>query len=147
MARIIDLQLAKGKMAAAELTGCELLRAEHGEALVEMVVAPGHMNPVGTLMGGLYGVLMDMAMGMALFSVLGDDEAMATMELKINYFRPAVLGDRLVARGYLVNRSAVTNYLECEVHNAAGKLVAKASSTCYTLRGERAAQAFAFYDK
>jgi len=60
-----------------------------------------------------------------------------TIELKINFFRP-VWETRLRAEGKVLRRGSTIGYIECEITDESGRLVAKASSTCMALRGERA---------
>ena len=59
------------------------------------------------------------------------------MELKINFFRP-VWEARLKAEGKVVRRGRNFGYVECEVTDEHGQLIAKAASTCLALRGEDA---------
>lgn len=59
------------------------------------------------------------------------------IELKINFLRP-VWRTTLRARGKVVRRGRTIGFVECDVVDGDGKLVAKASSTLMTLRGEQA---------
>jgi acyl-coenzyme A thioesterase PaaI-like protein len=45
---------------------------------------------------------------------------------------------RLRAEGKVVRRGSTVGYVECEITDESGRLVAKAASTCMALRGERA---------
>jgi uncharacterized protein (TIGR00369 family) len=76
-------------------------------------------------------------MGMAFASTLAADESFTTMSLSINFFRP-VWKSALRAEAHVLNRGKNVGYIECEVHDENGKLVAKANSTCFVLSGERA---------
>src|SRR5260370_28525842 len=76
-------------------------------------------------------------MGMAFASTLAAEESFTTVELKINFFRP-VWEARLQADGRVVRRGSPTGYVECEIKDESGHLIAKASSTCMVLRGDRA---------
>ena len=51
--------------------------------------------------------------------------------------RPVVEG-KLTATARVVHRGRTVGMAECEVANAEGKTVARASSTCSVLRGEAA---------
>jgi uncharacterized protein (TIGR00369 family) len=122
----------------AELIGLEEPRLENGEAIMEMVAGEQHSNPMGTLHGGILCDLADAAMGMAYFSQLEEGESFTTLELKINYLRPFWTG-RLVAHGRVVSRGKTVGMTECEIVDERGRLIAKATSTCLTLRGDAAA--------
>jgi len=58
--------------------------------------------------------------------------------MKINFFRP-VWKAQLRAEAKMVQRGKTIGYLECDVTDEGGRLIAKASSTCLVLRGEKAA--------
>jgi uncharacterized protein (TIGR00369 family) len=123
----------------ARLIGFEPVELERGRAVFELDVDPNrHANPMGTLHGGVLCDLADAAMGVAYGSLLADDETFTTLELKINFLRPVWSG-RITATGRVVQGGRTIGLMECDVVDASGRLVARASSTCMTLRGERAA--------
>ncbi len=74
---------------------------------------------------------------MAFVTTLAPDESFTTMALSINFFRP-VWQARLRAEARGINRGQNVSYVECDVIDQEGKQVAKASSTCFVLRGDRA---------
>ena len=120
-----------------ELIGFDVEEIAGGRAVGVMQAGPQHANPMGTLHGGVLCDLADAAMGMAFVSTLAPDESFTTMGLNINYFRP-VWNARLRAEARVVNRSKNVGYVECDVTDDKGKLIAKANSTCTVLRGEQA---------
>ena len=122
----------------AELIGVEMIRAENGEAAAALEVEERHSNPMGTVHGGILCDLADAAMGMAYFSVLEAGESFTTLELKINFLRPFWTG-RLVAEGRVVHRGRTMGLVECDVVDADGRLIARATATNMTLRGDAAA--------
>lgn len=119
------------------LVGFRLRSVGSGEAIFELEAGPQHANPMGTLHGGILCDLADAAMGVAYASTLGDDETFTTLELKINFLRPVWTG-ALVATGRVVSRGRTIGLAECDVSDAEGRLVARASSTCMTLAAEAA---------
>ncbi len=122
----------------AELLGLELVAGADGEAVMEMEAREEHTNPMGTIQGGVLCALADGAMGLAYFSELEEGESFTTLELKINYLRPFWTG-KLVAKGTVVHRGRTVGLTECEIVDEQGRLIAHATSTCLTLRGEAAA--------
>jgi uncharacterized protein (TIGR00369 family) len=121
----------------ARLIGFEANEIADGRAVVTLTAGPQHANPMGTLHGGVLCDIADAAMGMAFHSTLAPGESFTTIELKINFFRP-VWETRLRAEGKVVRRGSTVGYIECEITDEAGHLVAKSSSTCMVLRGDRA---------
>ena len=110
-----------------------------GTARFEMDALPErHANPMGTLHGGVLCDLTDGAMGMAFASTLADGESFTTLELKINYLKP-VWRAHLVANARVVKRGRDVGLIECDVLDQDGALVARTTSTCMVLRGEKAA--------
>lgn len=121
----------------ARLIGFEAKEIADGRATVTLTAGPQHANPMGTLHGGVLCDIADAAMGMAFASTLAPEESFTTVELKINFFRPVWEG-RLKAEGNVVRRGRNLGYVECEITDERGQLVAKAASTCLALRGQDA---------
>ena len=118
------------------LLGFVLKAIEPGRAVFEMQADERHHNPLGTLHGGVYCDLADAAMGYAYASTLADGETFTTIELKINFLR-AVRNATLTAEAKVVKAGSSLGYVECDVTDQAGKLVARAASTCMKLREAR----------
>ena len=117
----------------AKLIGFNLRSVKPGRAVIDMEAGPQHWNPMGGLHGGILCDLTDAAMGIAYASTLAEGETFATVELKINFLRPVKEG-LLIAEGWVVSGGHTLGYTEAEVRDKDGRLVAKASSTCKTLR-------------
>jgi uncharacterized protein (TIGR00369 family) len=121
----------------AALIGFTITSIEPGRSVMEMDAGPQHANPMGTLHGGIVCDFADAAMGMAYASSLDEAETFTTLELKINFLKPVWTG-RLIATGRLVKGGHTIGLVECDVHDDKDRLVARASSTCMTLRGPQA---------
>jgi uncharacterized protein (TIGR00369 family) len=118
--------------------GFELVELEDGRArFVLDADLEKHGNPMGTVQGGVIVAVADAAMGIAYASLLGEGETFTTLELKINYLKPVRAG-RLVAEGSVLKSGRTVGLAECRVTDDSGSLVAYATSTCMTLRGESA---------
>ena len=121
----------------AELLGIDLVSAGGGECTMRLEAGEQHSNPMGTIHGGVIGDVADAAMGMAYFSGLEPGESFTTLELRINFLRPFWTGT-LLAHGRVVHRGRTVGLTECDVVDGDGRLIARASSTCMTLRGDAA---------
>lgn len=117
----------------SRLLGFVIRSIEPGHAIFEMEVDERHHNPMGTLHGGIYCDLADAAMGYAYAATLVEGEAFTTIELKINFLR-AVRKATLTAEARVVKAGGTLGYVECDVKDQTGKLVARAASTCMKLR-------------
>src|SRR5215831_7274185 len=140
MATILELaqKLQRGEAPPppiGRLLGFVLKAVEPGRAVFEMEADARHHNPLGTLHGGIYCDLADAAMGYAYAATLGEGETFTTVELKINFLR-AVGTATLTAEARVVKAGSTLGYVECDVKDQAGRLVARAASTCMRLKPE-----------
>ena len=122
----------------ATLIGFTLTEVEPGRAVVAFQADRRHANPMGTVHGGVLCDIADAAMGIAYASELEEGQTFTTLELKINFLKP-VWNARLRAEAHVVKRGKTVGLVECDVVDETGSLVARASSTCLTLSGEKAA--------
>jgi acyl-CoA thioesterase len=113
-----------------EWMGVEYLVDESGLRRLALTLGPSHMSRANRVHGGVLFSLLDTALGGAVVNALPAGKGCATLELKINYFRPIQLG-RVTAEGRLVNLSRSIAYAEGEVRNEEGKVLAKASGTFF----------------
>lgn len=113
----------------AQLLGFKITDYCDGCTTIEMEVTEKYWNALDTLHGGVYCDLADAAMGFSFFTTLEDDETYTTVDLKITFLR-AIKSGKLIALSKIVKRGKRLGYIECELVNEEGKLVAKASSTC-----------------
>jgi uncharacterized protein (TIGR00369 family) len=120
----------------ARLIGFNLTEIRAGESVVEFEATEAHANPMGTLHGGVLCDIADAAMGLAYASALDEDESFTTLELKINFLKPVWKG-KLRAVGRVVKQGRTVSLVECDITDDQDALVARASSTCMTLRGEQ----------
>ena len=121
----------------ATLIGFTIGTVEPGHVVMEMEAGPQHASPLGTVHGGVLCDLADAAMGMAYASSLDEGETFTTLELKINFLKPVWSG-KLTATGHVVKSGHTVGLVDCDVVDEKHSLVARASSTCMTLRGEQA---------
>jgi uncharacterized protein (TIGR00369 family) len=122
----------------SELIGFEVAEAGEGQVVVVLQAGTRHFNPMGTVHGGILCDIADAAMGIAFATTLAPGESFTTVELKINFLRP-VRQTLLRAAGRVVQRGRTIGYVECEITDESGRLIAKSNSTCLVLRGDQAA--------
>jgi uncharacterized protein (TIGR00369 family) len=114
------------------LIGFTVQPEQDGRTVVALEAGPQHANPMGRVHGGVICALADAAMGTAYGRQLLGDGDFSTIEIKVNFIRPVKLG-RITASAGIVQRGVRIGFLDCAIHNARGKLVATATSTCMTL--------------
>jgi len=116
-----------------KLLGLSITRSGTGRATVEFEASERYANPMGTLHGGVLCDIADAAMGVAYRSILAEGETFTTIELKINFLRP-VWKAKLRAEARVVRAGKIVGLVECDILDERQRLVARASSTCMTLR-------------
>ena len=131
------IQRAFTSVPIAQLIGFSVEEIGNGRAVGLLETRRQHTNPMGTVHGGILCDLADAAMGMAFASTLKDEESFTTLDLHISFLRP-VWETELRAEAWTVHRGKNIGHMECEIKDVDGKLVAKASSKCFVLRGEAA---------
>jgi acyl-CoA thioesterase len=113
-----------------ERLGFRTVRREGGECVMELDLGEVHMSVAQRAHGGVLFSMLDSAMGRAVLSSLPEKRGCATVECKINYFRPVQRG-RLVATASVLNTTRSTAYAEGSIVDEDGKLVARASATFF----------------
>lgn len=117
----------------AQFVGWRLVEVEQGAATMELIGEPHHTNPRGAVHGGVLSAMSQAAMAAAFGSTLGEGEASTTVELKINFLRPAPQA-RMLARARLIHRGRNLSVAECAVTDENERLIARASATFMLLK-------------
>ena len=112
-----------------ETLGARITEAEPGRVVLELEAGPQQRPGGGVVQGGVITQIADAAMGMSLATFQPDGIWNTTIELKINFVRPAIAG-RLRAVGRVIEVGETLLFSEADVFDERGKLIARASSTC-----------------
>ena len=118
--------------AFAELVDLQVEQQAPGTSTLALSVAPKHMNPHDVVHGAVLYAMADTGMGTALYPTLAADETCATIEIKINYFKPVASG-RLVCKTELLNRGKSVANLESRIYQGE-ILVAQANGNYAIIR-------------
>lgn len=119
----------------ADLVGFEITARGEGRCTAELLAEERHLNPHGIVHGAVLYALADTGMGGALSSALDEGRFCSTIEIKINYFRPAMPG-RLRCETRLIHKGRRTGALESEVFDDQDRLLARATGTFMILGGD-----------
>ena len=133
--RLILETMVKGKWKApaGELVGFTLAKYGKGTAVYTMRADKGHHNPMGQVHGGIMCDIMDAAMGIAMVTTLEENENFTTINLQVNFLKGISEAD-LVAEGVVIKRGKTIGYVECNLKDQDGNLIAVAQSTCMVVR-------------
>ena len=108
--------------------GAETVTAGDGVCEMGLEVGEFHQSSASRAHGGVLFSLLDTAMGRAVITKLGEGRGCATIEAKINYFRPVQSG-RIVARAEVVRMTRRTAYVEGRITDEEGNDLARCSGT------------------
>lgn len=108
--------------------GVKEIRAGNGEAILEVPVSDGNINPAGVLHGGVVYTLCDVVAYCALLSELQDGEDAVTHDIHVNVMRAAKAGERVRFTGRVVRRGRSLAFVEAAAHSGEN-LLARAQIT------------------
>jgi len=115
----------------AQTLGYDITEAESGRVVVAITPTIAHLNPAGTVHGGLTATLLDSCMGLAVQSMLEKSEMQTTLEFKISLVRPITCETgEIRAEGKVLSRGRRIGTAEGRVTDAAGRLLAHGTTTC-----------------
>ena len=120
----------------SEHLGMEHLGAADGHSRLRLTVDRRHLRELPIMHGGVLASLLDSACGKAAGSVAGEGRYVVTVQLNINFVRPAAVGDVLEAHGEVVHRGGRTAVTLARVTDAQGRLVGHATGTFMFLTHE-----------
>ncbi len=105
-----------------------LLAAELGRLVIEFEVRPEMLNPAGTFHGGVIAGIMDDAIGATIFA-LGKKNFFTSVNLVVDYFAPAKLGDRVIAKTAIIKEGAKVINAQCEIwHSEKNRLLSRGTT-------------------
>ena len=87
-------------------------------------------NPVGIVQGGFVAAFADSAMGAASVTFAKDRKVFsANAEIKVSFLKPAKVGSLLTCTAYVISGGNRAAFIEAEITDEDGRMIAKASST------------------
>ena len=115
----------------ARTLGFDLDLVEEGRAVFSCDPGEHHYNPIGSVHGGVFATLLDSAAGCAVHSTLPAGVGYTSIDLNVKFLRGmSVSTGRVTCEGRVVNRGRRLVLAEATLTDAAGRLLATASSSC-----------------
>lgn len=110
--------------------GVREILVDSGRVELELDANESHWSTAERLHGGVLFSALDTALGRAVVSTLPEGRGCATLECKINFFRPVVRGLlKIVAE--VVRKTRHTAYTEGSIFDDQERLIARASATFF----------------
>ena len=76
----------------AKALAYDIVEAEPGRVVITAMPSADHLNPAGTVHGGVAAILLDSCMGLAVRTTLPKGVGSTTLEFKISFLRPVTPG-------------------------------------------------------
>ena len=114
----------------AQLLGWQLESVDPGAGTIVIRYEARHefTNPMGNIQGGLLAAMLDDTMGPALVATLPPGGFAPTLEMKVTYLEPAVVGP-LWGHGRVVKRGGTISFVEADLVDGDGRIIARATAT------------------
>jgi acyl-CoA thioesterase len=94
------------------LMGIDVVSLSEGRAVIRMKVRNDMLNGENFLQGGMFTALADEAMVLAIYSVLGNDQIIATISESTSFMRGAGPDDTLTAEGIIIKKGRRVAFAE-----------------------------------
>jgi len=115
----------------AQTLGYDVAEAASGRVVVTAEPTGAHLNPAGTVHGGLAATLLDSCMGLAVQSTLDKGVGQTTLEFKISLVRPITPETGTIkAEGVVMHRGRRVGTAEGHLTDGKGRLLAHGTTTC-----------------
>jgi uncharacterized protein (TIGR00369 family) len=115
----------------ARTLGYDIIEAESGRVVVTAEPKGIHLNPAGTVHGGLAATMLDSCMGLAIQSTLEKGVGSTTLEFKISFVRPITPETGSIkAEGTVISRGRRVGTAEGRVTDGEGRLLVHGTTTC-----------------
>ncbi len=113
--------------AAGRFLNGVLKEVDAGRLVMEYTIHKEMINPVGGLHGGMTALIMDELIGATVFS-LHTEYLYTSINLSVDFLRPAKLGDVITATATVVRKGRKVINVDCIIHHQNGKVLAKGTS-------------------
>ena len=121
----------------AKTLGYDVTEATHGRIVITSIPTDNHLNPAGTVHGGLAATLLDSCMGLAIHSTLEKGLNQTTIEFKISLVRPITPETGPIrAEGVVLNCSRRIGIASGKITDKVGRLLAHGTTTCLIFQSE-----------
>ncbi len=118
--------------------GATLGQVKSGQVEIALVPGPEVSQQHGFVHAGAISAIADSAAGYAALSMMPMDRGVLTTEFKINLLAPAMMGDRIVARGKVVKAGRSLTLAQTEVfaeYEGKERLIALLTATLMAIEG------------
>lgn len=114
----------------ATLLSLDILAAdrENGRVTMAFIARPDFCNASGNIQGGFLAAMLDDCMGPAVLIATDAQVFPTTIDLNVQFLAPAKPG-RIVGKGQVVQIGKSIGFVEAQLEDASGRLVARATAS------------------
>jgi uncharacterized protein (TIGR00369 family) len=114
----------------ATLLGLDILEAdrEDGRVKIAFTAKPEFCNASGNVQGGFLAAMLDDCMGPAVLIATNARSFPSTIDLNVHFMAPAKPG-QLIVKGRVVKIGKTIGFVEAELEDATGGLIARATAS------------------
>ena len=121
------------------LLGMDFSIQSPGNVEYKLNVKEEHLATPVSAHGGVISALLDATLGVgALSAVCEEEKVVSTIEIKVSFLRPVLLGDVLLATSEIIKKGNRILFAEATIRNQKDQIVAKASGTLNAYPKEKA---------
>ncbi|MEO8203145.1 MAG: PaaI family thioesterase [Betaproteobacteria bacterium] len=115
----------------AKALAYDIVEAEQGRVLITAKASADHLNPSGTVHGGVAATLLDSCMALAVRSMLPKGVGSTTLEFKVSFLRPVTPGLGLLrAEGKVLTVGRRVGSAEGWLTGPDGRILVHGTTTC-----------------
>lgn len=112
-----------------DLFKIERVEYRDGHSKLKMVIEDRHLRTFGIAHGGVTATLLDSVMGSAAHSTAPENHYVVTVQLNLNYIRPAWNGSTMIAIGEVLHKGLQTCVTRGEIRREDDTLIASGTAT------------------
>jgi uncharacterized protein (TIGR00369 family) len=129
-AMLARFNASKKRPPCTETVGMRVTHVDQAKMIArfEFDAAPAFANPTGAIQGGFIAAMLDEAMSSTAIIASNVTMNAPTLEMKISFLRPLFVG-KASAEARILKWGRSTCFIEAELYDPQGQLVAKASAT------------------
>jgi uncharacterized protein (TIGR00369 family) len=115
----------------ARAIGFEIAEVEFGHVVFTYTPIADHLNPLGSIHGGIAATMLDGVMGCCIHTRLKAGIGYTTLEIKVNYVRAMTeKTGKVRAEGKVINVGSRIGTSEGRLYDADDRLLAHGTTTC-----------------
>jgi acyl-CoA thioesterase len=121
------------------MIGMDFEIIEPGKVVYKLEISDNHLATPNAAHGGCLSALLDATMGVGALSLMEKDfSVVSTLEMKVSFLESVLKNDHLFSTSKIIRKGKKIIFVEADIENQNGQLVAKGSGTFILVDGFKA---------